>query len=294
MGNAWFIAEWIRCVLVHGFGFKFADDPSAKREDDLSFRPYGGTKNAELTWTLGKAVLFANKPPGADDYNLVSTPGLEAVATAHRQKLIDAMLAKAVRQEELLWDYITMAATFDIRNEVPGNFERVKRMVGLAEVAAQTSRALRREAMNQESQEVHLAVARAMNEGKEELALDLLRKAKDKAAKLSTTVAAPRSGEWLMEDVLEQATKAIKALGQNHRNYWVALIGLDADIENERQQDALARLREERKALKPIESTSKEEIKNLLWHVKTAAGNPLPGPAPAAITYDSDDDLTIY
>lgn len=103
MGNAWFIAEWIRCVLVHGFGFKFADDPSAKPEDDLSFRPYGVTKNAELTWTPGNAVLFANKPPGADDYNLVSTPGLDAITTAHRQKLIDAMRAKAVRQEELLW-----------------------------------------------------------------------------------------------------------------------------------------------------------------------------------------------
>lgn len=88
--------------------------------------------------------------------------------------------------------------------------------------------------------------------------------------------------ERLTAEVLKRAKKAIDTLGQNDFNYWVALIGLDADIEQEGQPDALARLREKKKALKPAES--KEEIKNLLWHVKKAAGNPLPGPAPVAIT----------
>ncbi|KAF7966669.1 hypothetical protein HWV62_37535 [Athelia sp. TMB] len=203
------------------------------------------------------------------------------------EKLIDAMRAKAVRQEELLWDYITMAATFEIRAEVPGNLERVKRMVGLAEVAAQTSRALRREAMVQESQEANLRVMRAQHEGNKDLALmaeltrDSSAKAAEARATASTTAVAPGSGERLTAEVLKRATKAINALGENDTNYWVALIGLDADIEEEDQPDALARLRKKKKELKPAES--KEEIKNLLWHVKKAAGNPLPGPAPAAI-----------
>lgn len=73
-------------------------------------------------------------------------------------------------------------------------------MVGLAEVAAQTSRALRWEAMIQESQEANLWVMRAQHEGNKDLALmavltrGSLAKAAEARATSSTTAVAPWRG----------------------------------------------------------------------------------------------------
>lgn len=152
MGTAWFVAEWVKCVLIDGFGFEFDQQPSAQREDDLSFRPFGGTANAELTWTLGRAVLYANKI-NEQDTEFVTSPGLDIIAERHQKKLNDAMIAKAVRLEESLWDYITMAASFKNRGDVRGNTERASRMTGLAKAAAKTARNLRQAATGGVAQE---------------------------------------------------------------------------------------------------------------------------------------------
>ncbi|KZP30214.1 hypothetical protein FIBSPDRAFT_146474 [Athelia psychrophila] len=145
MGNAWFVAEWVKCVLIDGFGFEFDQQPSAQRETDLSFRPFGGTRrDAELTWTLGRAVLYASKADEEDE-DLVTTPGLRVIAKRRQKKLGDAMLARAARQEESVWDYITMAASFRSRLDLAGNFEQSNRMIVLATAAAETCRSLRRE-----------------------------------------------------------------------------------------------------------------------------------------------------
>ncbi|KZP28630.1 hypothetical protein FIBSPDRAFT_1039389 [Athelia psychrophila] len=142
MGNAWFLAEWIRCVLINGFGFNFSHQPTAQSEDDLAFRPYGGTAKAALTWTLGRAVLCASQLTERDTEHLVIKAGINIVAARHQKKLEDAMIAKAALSQESLLDYITMAASFRRRKDVRGNAERTTRMIHLAVAAAKTSRSL--------------------------------------------------------------------------------------------------------------------------------------------------------
>jgi hypothetical protein len=81
--RAWFSAQWIDCVLIDGFGLELANagtadmlvgevDPYTRDEivhlgrgndSGLSFQPYNGPKGAELSWTLGKAVLLATRNP---------------------------------------------------------------------------------------------------------------------------------------------------------------------------------------------------------------------------------------
>jgi hypothetical protein len=53
-----FTAAWIQCVLFKCFGFR-ANDPTVTQDDMLSFRPYNGSDAVELSWTLGRLVLFA-------------------------------------------------------------------------------------------------------------------------------------------------------------------------------------------------------------------------------------------
>ncbi|KAF7970922.1 hypothetical protein HWV62_22630 [Athelia sp. TMB] len=136
MGNSWFVAEWVRCVLVEGLQFNIDDNQG--HETQLSFRPFGGVGKADLTWTLGKAILYANRPDGQPDYTLKTISSISVLLNRYVEKSKAARVAKANREEEKLYDNIVHATSFEEDSEDELTFLRA------AEANAKHSRSLRR------------------------------------------------------------------------------------------------------------------------------------------------------
>lgn len=57
-----FTAAWVQRALFAYFRFR-EDGPTVSREDKLTFRPYNGSNGVELSWTLGRVVLYAMGDP---------------------------------------------------------------------------------------------------------------------------------------------------------------------------------------------------------------------------------------
>ena len=158
MGNSWFVAEWVRCVLIDGLGFDFDHEPSEGHETELSFRPYGGTEKAELTWTLGKAILYANRPEGQTDYTFKTTPSISVLLNRYVEKSKAALVAKAICEEEKLYDNIAHATSFEADSEASREF------LAKAEANAKKSRSLRRRAGQTVAEDGGQLVGSAMTE----------------------------------------------------------------------------------------------------------------------------------
>lgn len=132
MGKAWFVAEWVKSVLVEGFGFEFLDGEE-RTEGSLSFRPYNGPSGAGLSWTLGKMVLLAS-----GDGTVDKPASIEEIAQYHDKDIGERMRLKAVYWEEMVWDYLSM-----IESLSRGEDDRKQPLEVLAKSAAATSWKLR-------------------------------------------------------------------------------------------------------------------------------------------------------
>lgn len=143
MGKAWFVAQWVQTVLRKGLGFKIADVSNLKagsheHEIDLKFRPFGGIGKEELTWTLGKAVLYANKGE-ATDYEIKPMVVVnEAILRERDLEYFRAFGAEeAIREEEKLYHNIVKAASLSGPNR--------DKALQAAQNNARISRCLRRD-----------------------------------------------------------------------------------------------------------------------------------------------------
>jgi Golgi apyrase len=91
--TAYFTATWIHLVLFDFFGF-LGIDQTGVNEDKLLFRPYNGSDGDELSWTLGKVVLFAldSRPREMDakvvrDVNAMRKQAESLKDEAHRMRV---------------------------------------------------------------------------------------------------------------------------------------------------------------------------------------------------------------
>lgn len=202
MGKAWFVAEWVKCVLVEGFGFQFPDQ-AVKTEDELSFRPYNGPNGAQLTWTLGKMVHFVtgNTP-------VQERLSLDDIIKNHDKNLAEVMRAKAVHWEEMLWDYLSMVSSLRTGLDPDGNKERALRLEDLARSAAATSWSLRSAADKMVGKASPARLA-SMEEQRK-IVQDVLTKVSE-AATVLDSAKSQKEVEVVLQNEVKTAIKAVMA-----------------------------------------------------------------------------------
>jgi hypothetical protein len=124
------VAAWVKCVLAEGFGLDLVDQ-AVDSEHELSFRPYNGPEDAELTWTLGKMVQVITGNTKIEKLRL------DQIVTKHNKIQRDVMEEKAARCQELAVDYLSILCSLpDVDNK---DAARAKRLEESARAALATS-----------------------------------------------------------------------------------------------------------------------------------------------------------
>ncbi|KAF9459392.1 nucleoside phosphatase family-domain-containing protein [Collybia nuda] len=132
-----FNAAWVQHILFKCFGFK-GNDPTVTHEDKLTFRPYNGSNGVELSWTLGRVILFS-----VGDSKPQQMTGEQARTLGHLRSELERYKKMWLRFQERGHDMKLLYKQFNLEEESLGGqeelFAKVKTKVNESKVAFDTT-----------------------------------------------------------------------------------------------------------------------------------------------------------